>query len=42
MAKTTPTNVSIEDAITCSNVSAVVVRTAWPRPQSGGSPTISG
>ena len=42
IAKTTPTNVSIDEDITPSMVSAVEVRTVLPRPQSGGSPTTSG
>ena len=42
IAKTTPTNVSMEAAITWSKVSAVEVRTAWPCPRSRGRPMTSG
>ena len=42
IAKTTPTKVSIEDAITCSNASAVLVRARFPKPQSSGRPNSSG
>src|SRR6188472_419476 len=42
IAKTTPTKVSIDDAITCSIVSAVRIRTTRPRSQSVGSPSRSG
>ena len=42
IAKTTPTKVSMEDAITCSIVFAVRIRTTWPRSQSVGRPSRSG
>ena len=42
IAKTTPTKVSIEDAITCSIVFAVRIRATWPRSQSSGRPSRSG
>ena len=42
IAKTTPTKVSIEDAITCSNVFAVRALTMWPRSQSTGRPSRPG
>ena len=42
IAKTTPTKVSIDEAITPSMVSAVEVLIVRPRPQSAGSPTTWG
>ena len=42
IAKTTPTKVSIEEAITCSRAPAVLGRTVLPRSQSEGRPSRSG
>ena len=42
IAKTTPTKVSIDEAITCSMVSAVLIRTTRPRSQSVPRPSRSG
>ncbi len=42
IAKTTPTKVSMEDAITSSIVFAVRIRTTWPRSQLAGRPSRSG
>ena len=42
IAKTTPTKVSIEDAITCSSAFAVLGRATLPSPQSSGRPNSSG
>ncbi len=42
IAKTTPTKVSIDEAITCSIVSAVWIRTTRPRSQSVPKPSRSG